>query len=158
MSMSQQDIYEVQQTLGGGYKVIGPDGHAYHFDSFSASRKFMDMSMNKYSNYNDVPTKEAAYPDEAYEQEPENAGDYYDEANKARYSTNDLDKLKKQLEKQHATIKQLAEMTTPAGVKKIQAEMDRIQAQIDKSTDEDSKAKMGTYLAGLNKALKLIQE
>ncbi len=171
---TQQEIYKVISTLGG-YRVTGPDGREYVFDSFSAAKKLLDKKEAERVDNNMNYTKD--YPDEYPETYPDcepipnkvaqDPEEYYggkrtvqDSLEALTYKFKEAEaKLKEMIERNEIgnTPNQFAKALKTSQAQKIQAEIDRIEAQIAKSTDEENKAKITTYVAGLHKALELIQ-
>ena len=132
--------YEIEEDENANFHVIGTDMSDRVFPSFHAARKYMmAKSQKQLDQYDYYPGKVAVKEAEDYPNSPEDLGYISDTPNKVKSSG---------WGPGNSAVDPKAE--------KIKAEIRRIEEQIAKSTDEDNKAKMTTYVAGLHKALKLI--
>lgn len=141
--------FQIEMDRNGAYTVQGPDGRIYRFDSPAQAREmmehYMDYSYPKYNNsYDDFVCEE-----------------HYEEKNKelkqlTAYQEATIKELQQANKITIANGKQYSQVPNPA-IAKIQEEIDRVEAQIAKSQDEENKAKMTVYVAGMVKALKLLK-
>lgn len=127
--------FQIEMDRNGAYTVQGPDGRIYRFDSPAQARemmeRYMDYSYPKYNNsYDDFVCEE-----------------HYEEKNKELEQVNKIN---------ISNVKQYSQPPNPA-IAKIQEEIDRVEAKIATSQDEENKAKMTVYVAGMVKALKLLK-
>lgn len=160
--MYMSDDFRIEHMQGGGYMVIAPNGHSYAVESFHEARRILEANNMGYSNKMKYavkddypPTKEAeSYPDESVT--VDDNGDVYTPKQSGWGPARD-DKADRIKRLEEIVAYQAQELKAKRNVPKIQEEIDRIEAQIAKSNDEENKAKMTTYVAGLHKALKLIQ-
>lgn len=181
MATIRKQLSTGYQVLGDGrsFRVVGPNGRVYVFDnpydareaaqrmswSDTPNKMFPSNKVNspKWMKIEEPEAKQADdMPNEYPTSEDYNAGGDADEYNKNKGYRETIDYVTDKLHKQHAVIKELTEKVGYApypnpAAGKIQAEIDRIEAQIAKSGDLENKEKMTTYVAGLHKALKLIQ-